>query len=102
MSRTQLCWASMQCTSTQCMMLTLFLHATAALHMQTQLQETQRLKQVVDMECQKATAAAMHAKALEAQLAATTTAVQEAQRAQFELQQQVHFSLAAANAHSLA
>jgi hypothetical protein len=57
--------------------------------LQTQLQETQRLKQVVDMECQKAAAAAMHAKALEAQLTASTAALQDAQRAQFELQQQV-------------
>lgn len=57
--------------------------------LQTQLQETQRLKQVVDIECQKAAAAAMHAKTLEAQLAASTAAVQEAQRAQFQLQQQV-------------
>jgi hypothetical protein len=56
---------------------------------QTQLQETQRLKQVVDMECQKATAAAMHAKALDAQLTASTAALQNAQQAQFELQQQV-------------
>jgi hypothetical protein len=31
----------------------------------------------------------MHAKTLEAQLAASTAAVQEAQRAQFQLQQQV-------------
>jgi hypothetical protein len=59
--------------------------------LQTQLQETQRLKQVVDIECQKAAAAAMHAKTLEAQLAASTAAVQEAQRAQFQLQQQVTF-----------
>jgi hypothetical protein len=43
----------------------------------------------VDIECQKAAAAAMHAKTLEAQLAASTAAVQEAQRAQFQLQQQV-------------
>lgn len=41
------------------------------------------------MECQKATAAAMHAKALDAQLTASTAALQDAQRAQFELQQQV-------------
>jgi hypothetical protein len=58
-------------------------------HLQTQLQETQRLKQVVDMECQKAAAAAMHAKTLEMQLAASAAAVQDAQRAQMELQQQV-------------
>lgn len=57
--------------------------------LQTQLQETQRLKQVVDMECQKAAAAAMHAKTLEMQLAASAAAVQDAQRAQMELQQQV-------------
>jgi hypothetical protein len=48
------------------------------------------LKQVVDMEAQKAAAAALHAKALEAQLAASTAAVQDAQRAQFELQAQVN------------
>lgn len=41
------------------------------------------------MEAQKAAAAALHAKALEAQLAASTAAVQDAQRAQFELQAQV-------------
>lgn len=41
------------------------------------------------MECQKAAAAAMHAKTLEMQLAASAAAVQEAQRAQMELQQQV-------------
>lgn len=48
------------------------------------------MKQVVDMEAQKAAAAALHAKALEAQLAASTAAVQDAQRAQFELQAQVN------------
>jgi len=61
--------------------------------LKTQLQETQRLKQVVDMECQKAATAALHAKSLEAQLSASAAAVQEAQRSQYELQQQVGYAV---------
>lgn len=63
--------------------------ALASRHQQTQLQETQRLKQLADMECQKAAAAALHARSLEVQLAASAAAVQDAQRSQVELQQQV-------------
>jgi hypothetical protein len=62
---------------------------TRACTPQAQLQETQRIKALLELESHKAAAAAVRVQALEGQLATSNAAVQEAQHAQHELQRQV-------------
>jgi hypothetical protein len=70
--------------------------------LQAHLHETQRLKAVAAGEAQKAAAAAEQARALEAQLAASTAVVADATVAQQRLQQQVRgFGYTAAQGISL-